>query len=483
MSAPSSQASALSDSGPGLLARGPGWWSIGELAGAVRSPRLRALAAGWLLATLVSIATGVAVVRLEWTGLEIRVLGLTFDATLYPAFVISVLLSIWIGPAWGAIPIYLANLASALTSGLPAGSSALFALAGPIETLMLWGLMVGLRIDPDLRRWRDLRSFLGGGLVAAVTGALAAILWNSAHGLDPMAGQRVFRGWVLGDFLQLVVVVLPLLHFLGPRARRWIDRQFEPPARHEFTYTRGVAMVVAAMSALVLVVFLGVRQAVLALRAEVPQLAHGGPLLDRLREIVVVQGLLVVSLIVATAMFSTALARLGERQRREARRDSLTGCYNRRAFAELFAREAERSRRLGLGVGLLLVDGDRFKEINDRCGHENGDLVLERLAARLAGSLRETDLLFRWGGEEFVVVLPHTSPAEAAMIAERLRAAVAGAAMAAIPRLGELQMTVSVGGAAASTAPFDAAALLREADRACYEAKRLGRDRTVVASV
>jgi diguanylate cyclase (GGDEF)-like protein len=441
---------------------------------------MRAIAGGWLAAALLSIVSGVVSVRLGWNGVELRTLGLAFDVTIYPAFVVSALLSIWIGPTWGAVPIYLANLASALTSGLPLASSALFALAGPIETLMLWGTLVALRVDPDLRRARDLGWFLGGGLVAAVTGALAAILWNSGHGLDPMAGQRIFRGWVLGDFLQLVAIVIPTLRLLGPRARRWIDRQFDPPARHEFTYTRGVALVVAAFSALGVVVFLGVRQTVMALRVGFPELAAGGPVLGRLREIIVAEGLLAVALILATAMFSTALARMGERQRREARRDTLTGCYNRRAFGELFAREAERSRRLGLGVGLLMIDGDRFKEINDRYGHENGDLVLERLAARLAVNLRETDILFRWGGEEFVVVLPHTSPAEVEAIAERLRAAVAGAELAHMPRLGDARLTVSVGVAVAEAPPFDATALLRAADQACYEAKRQGRDRVVV---
>ena len=116
-------------------------------------------------------------------------------------------------------------------------------------------------------------------------------------------------------------------------------------------------------------------------------------------------GVLVAALTVATGVYTTVLARMGERQRGLSRRESLTGCFNRRAFYELFPREVERARRLGQGVSLVFLDVDHFKSVNDRLGHEAGDHVLQQLAARLRGIIRETDLLFRWGGEEFVVLL------------------------------------------------------------------------------
>jgi diguanylate cyclase (GGDEF)-like protein len=191
--------------------------------------------------------------------------------------------------------------------------------------------------------------------------------------------------------------------------------------------------------------------------------------------------LLSAALMVATGMFSTALARLGERQRSEARRDSLTGCLNRRAFAQRFGIEAERSRRLGMGVGILFLDIDRFKSLNDAHGHAAGDLVLRRLAERIERSLRETDLLFRWGGEEFVVLMPHTSASEVGEVGERVRAAVAGAPLVSIVGSAELTATVSIGAAAATRSPFDSGELLQAADEACYSAKRMGRDRVIVA--
>lgn len=466
-----------------ILDRGPVWWPFSEILAARGSVRLRQLVGIWLVLVFASVAFGVLNVWLDWNGIALEIAGIPFEVTIFPPFLFSVLIALWLGPTWAAIPIYLANLASALASGLDFPLAALFAVAGVMETLMLWASLVAVRVDPDLRRGRDLAWFAGAGLVAAVTGSLAAILWNSSHALDPIAGQRIWRGWVIGDLLQLLLIVLPILRLGGRRVRGWIDRHFVSPPLHDFTYTHGVALTVVGFGILGLVVFLGVHQALgtieIALDART---ASGDLLLPRLREIVLVMGLLSTALIVATGMFSTALAHLGERQRRDALQDSLTGCSNRRAFAQHFQKESERSRRLRLGIGLLFADLDRFKELNDRHGHAIGDLILERAARRIEGALRETDLLFRWGGEEFVVLMPHTPASEVGAIAERVREALDRAPLLALPGGEEVAITASLGGAAAATFPFDASELLRRADEACYEAKRQGRNRVELAA-
>lgn len=469
---------------PSLLRdRGPAWWPVSELASLRESRRLQQLTGLWVALVVASVGFGVLNVWLDWNGIALSIAGIPFEVTIYPPFLISVLIALWLGPTWAALPIYFANLASALASGLEFPLAALFAVAGVMETLMLWASLVAIRVDPDLRRGRDLAWFAGAGLVAAVTGSLAAILWNSSHALDPVAGQRIWRGWVIGDLLQLWLIVLPILRLGGRRVRNWIDRHFVSPPLHDFSYTHGVALTVVGFAVLGLVVFLGVHQALgtieIALDART---ATGDLLLPRLREIVLVMGLLSTALIVATGMFSTALARLGERQRREALQDSLTGCSNRRAFQQIFQKEAERSRRLHLGIGLLFLDLDRFKALNDRHGHAIGDLVLERAARRIEGALRETDLLFRWGGEEFVVLMPHTPGADVGEIAERVREALERSPLLALPGGEEIAITASLGGATASRFPIDAADLLRRADEACYEAKTRGRNGVVLAS-
>lgn len=468
---------------PEIADRGPGWWPIGELRGGPGVGRLRRVGLLWLIAVAFSVFFGVLNVAKGWNGIALSLFGLPFEVTVYPPFVLSILLALWLGPTWGAIPIYLSNLASALASGLGWPMSLLFAVAGTVETLILWGALVALRVDPDLRRARDVAWFLAAGLVAAVTGSLAAILWNSSLGLDPATGQRIWRGWVIGDLLQLLLVANPLLRFAGPRTRAWIDRQFVNPPSRELNVTHGVSLAVTAFAALGLVVFLGVHQALGSIEMDLgTRSASGVLLLPKLREIVLVMGLLSTALIFATGIFSTALARRGERQRREALLDGLTGCYNRRAFGAAFDREAERSRRLGLGIGLLFADLDLFKELNDRHGHEAGDLGLARAARRIESALRETDLLFRWGGEEFVVLMAHTHPEEIREVAERVRRALEREPLAALPGGAELRLTASLGAAATAQFPCDPADLVRRADEACYEAKRQGRNRTVVAA-
>ena len=125
----------------------------------------------------------------------------------------------------------------------------------------------------------------------------------------------------------------------------------------------------------------------------------------------------------------------------------------------------------------MFVDIDHFKRINDRYGHECGDRVLQQLSARLRGIIRETDLLFRWGGEEFVVLLPHTVPGEAPVLGERIRAAVAERPFVASEAHPEVATTVSVGIAGTSSWPVDPDVLLASADAACYQAKTKGRNR------
>lgn len=465
-----------------LLERGPAWWPIGELRHLAESGRIRRLASVWLVVIATSIVSGVLNVTMGWNGVSTSLFGIPFAVTVYPAFVLSMLVALWLGPTWGALPIYLANLASGLASGLPWTMSALFAVAGVVETLMLWGALAALRLDPDLRRLRDGLWFAAAGMVAAVTGSLGAILWNNSHEFGPSEGLAVSRGWVIGDLLMLLVVVMPILRLAGPRVRPWIDRQFVAPPSHEIHGTHGVVIAVGSFAVLGLVVFLGVHQALGTIEVAIDtRTASGELLIPKLREITLALGLLSTALILATGIFATSLARMGERQRREAREDSLTGCLNRRAFAATFAREAERSRRLGLGLGVLFLDVDRFKTINDENGHHAGDLVLARSARRIESALRETDLLFRWGGEEFVVLMAHIRPTEVTEVAERVRTAVESAPLLALPGGTELTVTVSVGAAGTTTLPADPAELVARADKACYEAKRAGRNRVVMA--
>lgn len=167
--------------------------------------------------------------------------------------------------------------------------------------------------------------------------------------------------------------------------------------------------------------------------------------------------------------------------RRDARTDTLTGLDNRRAIQERAAIDLERARRSGAPVSVILCDVDRFKDINDRHGHDAGDAVLRVSAAVLRGALRQTDALGRWGGEEFIAVLAHTDARTAMEIAERMRATIAATRFEGLPD----GATISIGLATITgfaDVPGAWEDLLKEADRRLYRAKSEGRNRVVAAN-
>jgi diguanylate cyclase (GGDEF)-like protein len=463
--------------------QGPSWWHLSRLGDVPRSRGMRRIALMMLGVLAVATLTGILNVTWDWNALPLRLGPFDVPVTVYPPFVLSLLAAIWIGPTWGLVPAYAANLAGALVGGLRPGTAVLFALAGALEVLIFWGSMVTLNISPDLRRRRDLRRFFLVCLIAPITASLAILLWTNARGLDTTEGLRVWRGWVIGDFLQALLIVAPLLHFAGPRVRGWIDRQFATSPRYEVTYTRTAALAALTFGMIAVLVFVGIAELSSSLELDPTARTRSGQLLvERLGEMQLYLGVLVGSLSIAAFVFSTVLARMGERQRSLSRRESLTGCFNRRAFYELFPREVERARRLGQGVALVFLDIDHFKAINDRYGHETGDRVLQQLSARLRGLIRETDLVFRWGGEEFVVLMPHTGPGEARVLGERIRAAVAERPFPATEARPLVTVTVSVGVAGSSNWPIDPDALLASADAACYKAKARGRNQVSTAA-
>ncbi|MEU8819296.1 GGDEF domain-containing protein [Actinoplanes sp. NPDC048796] len=160
-----------------------------------------------------------------------------------------------------------------------------------------------------------------------------------------------------------------------------------------------------------------------------------------------------------------------EEQQRLAVTDSLTGLHNRRYFTEeLAARQAGGALH---PAALLVVDLDHFKSVNDTYGHLQGDVVLREAAARIAAALRPGDLVARWGGEEFVVLLPDTPEAEATGVAERIRRQVA--AQPVRLTTGPVSVTASLG--VATSRHGTDSMLVERADQALYEAKRSGRDR------
>jgi diguanylate cyclase (GGDEF)-like protein len=165
---------------------------------------------------------------------------------------------------------------------------------------------------------------------------------------------------------------------------------------------------------------------------------------------------------------------------RQAVTDELTGLANHGRFQEVLGSEMELVRRYRYPVGLIMLDIDNFKSINDTYGHQQGDVVLRHVARIVRENSRDADSPARYGGEEMALILPHTDMEGSHAIAERVRSAIAGLRISRLDGQGTLRITASVGVAASSEGFKDG--LIADADAALYEAKRAGKNRTVRAS-
>jgi diguanylate cyclase (GGDEF)-like protein len=154
--------------------------------------------------------------------------------------------------------------------------------------------------------------------------------------------------------------------------------------------------------------------------------------------------------------------------------DSLTRTYNRHIFSILHEKENERYKRYGTIYSTIMLDIDFFKKVNDQHGHATGDSVLRELAELINSLIRKSDILCRYGGEEFIIMLPRTKKREAYQTAEKIRKAVESAAFA-----GKYTVTVSGGTADVSEEPLEKLSVVELADKRLYQAKANGRNQVV----
>jgi diguanylate cyclase (GGDEF)-like protein len=166
---------------------------------------------------------------------------------------------------------------------------------------------------------------------------------------------------------------------------------------------------------------------------------------------------------------------------RESLTDDLTGLSNRRAFDDAIAGEVERAKRFGSTLGLVLLDLDDFKHVNDTYGHPQGDAVLREVARVLRDSSREIDHPARYGGEEFALVLPGTDLDGAVNLADRVRERIEALSIPRLDGAGAIRVTASCGVAAVPQTAADHGALVAAADQALYQAKRSGKNKSVHA--
>jgi len=186
--------------------------------------------------------------------------------------------------------------------------------------------------------------------------------------------------------------------------------------------------------------------------------------------------------VAAQAGLAIANARLYQETLELSYTDTLTGIANRRQLFARLEQELSRSMRFGEEVSVLMIDLDLFKAINDGHGHAVGDSVLRNVALLLKRNVRKVDMVGRYGGDEFMVVLPRIRLEEAVEVAEKVRRTIAAGAFPAVAETTPIHVTVSIGVAAFGHDAVDVEGLLEKADHALYDAKRSGRDRVAVLS-
>jgi diguanylate cyclase (GGDEF)-like protein len=167
--------------------------------------------------------------------------------------------------------------------------------------------------------------------------------------------------------------------------------------------------------------------------------------------------------------------RLIERLEYLSRTDALTGLINRRALTDSLGYELDRAKRYGGELALILCDIDNFKEINDTFGHDTGDRALQTLSATLRTTLRKTDIAGRYGGDEFMLILPETSLAGAESLADKILSAVRNAGLVFRDRTVRMSLSIGVTCLAGPDDTIDL--LVKRADDAMYSSKQCGRNR------
>ncbi|MBB3167654.1 GGDEF domain-containing protein [Simiduia aestuariiviva] len=299
--------------------------------------------------------------------------------------------------------------------------------------------------------WRGVRRFLGEPKIPGVTAfntLLVCTVGVTAHGVFglPNSWLAMLISIIIGAFCSLIFLTFQRSHHLHHSLRVIMLITFGYMAL--LWGARGIA------------IFLD------------PTRDHHGAV-----DSVVIYMSILVSILNACGLILLTNERLHQRLRTQATRDPLTGLLNRRAFLDISQSLIAHANRHQLNVGIALLDLDHFKRVNDEYGHLAGDHALKRFGELVRQCLREEDTICRYGGEEFVALLPDVTPVELRNIMERIRREVAQQADH------ELPTTVSIGSYLCAPDSLRLQEMIATADRALYSAKRAGRNQVATADL
>ncbi|WP_374318615.1 diguanylate cyclase [Aquabacterium sp.] len=466
-----------------------GWVSPTRLWRQLDRPRRLTILMWWLGSLVLSVYLGVLATQQYWVALPLQFGGAEVRITLYPPLLLNLLWTLTFGWVWGAVPAYAATLAIGLSSGMPWAWAALFACADPLG---LGVAALGYQVNERGRRFRSWSAplyFVMLVFVSSIYSASGALIWAYVGQVDSSTLLSVWQGWWLGDVIQSSLFVGPVLWLVWPRVARWQLRHAAVLSSSRPDMVQSVLKLLAMVTVGVLIY--GATTLWLAnaqLQGETPNDLMPRP--DRVNVlsqtawvfywtfalIILFNALFCYRLFANSRKVSMSLLwdlhRANQRLEKLARYDGLSGLLNRHSADEIILTEWLRANRLRTHSALLMIDIDHFKSINDRFGHEAGDVAIQHVANVLKNGLRRIDALSRFGGEEFVAILPQIEPHAAQALAERLRQDIASSAFAY--REHEIPLSVSIGVAFSDCESV--AAWLKQADNGLYLAKSNGRN-------
>lgn len=450
----------------------------------------------WFCLSLLVIPMGMLTRLFEWTGVAVDLGPQTIYLTLYLPMIFCVPLVLWLGFWWAAIPAYLSTFLVALIGGMPIEWIAVFSFANPIALAMYF---MFYRITPmrtDLRGAESLVSFLLISLVASLAGSIGAFIWALTNNVGLNEAHPVWLGWWLGGWLQAVLIVGPILYFIGP----WVGPKLlriKDSALH-IKSAKGAMLAMVTSFLVVVVCFVGAGRIVSLKQLNNIDWAGGQsmsfaqaqntvdslsyPLFILLAVMLAICYLGYRAILYWYDMITTANKKLEESNKQLVRlvsEDSLSGLFNRRHIFEKLNYEYQRSKREESSFSIIMIDADKFKQVNDHYGHLVGDEVIKAIAGCIKSMMRPYDTAGRYGGEEFIAILPSTSCEQAKSIAERLRQSVADLKLATDDSSNILKVTVSIGVATFDEEDLTPQRVIDKADKALLMAKDTGRNKVV----
>ncbi len=436
----------------------------------------------WIIIVVVTVFVSLLTTLKPMNTLSIDLGFLHFHIQISLTLLVAVSFCLLLGPEWGIIPAFLASLTTVLYHQMPPLTGIVYALAHPSMLMVVWFSFFMLDLSPTLSRWRDWMWFAAVLSVGVIISSSGALVWAGSTHLSFTETHGLWEGRLIGDFLQILLINGLFQMTLGPRILIWVRGHF-PDGNHK---SLNLKLLLPALILLLLVpialIWAGSMRFLEQARTTLaPLMEHSSTALLSLFQYGLFLLILGTSIALATILFLYATAKRLQQVKSFSELDPLTRTLNRRSFPEIIYTEMNRCRRLGQWLSVIFLDIDHFKQVNDRYGHQAGDIVLQKMTHMLKSRLRPTDHIFRWGGEEFLVLLPHTEHADAVVLAERLRTMIQDTPVETDTTLMDIPITISLGVTGTRLFSIEPDDLVNRSDEACYRAKQKGRNRTEIA--